>query len=110
MGNNLLSEIFLILGQALFAIFGACIKWINTSHKNQQWISFLASMITAAFVGMMAYFLCESLYLNTRFGFALAGILGYQGTKGVEFVVAAVMEKLGTTGQVSTKETEEEKE
>ena len=93
-------NIFIVLGQALFAVFGACVKWLNVKDKRRQkLVSLLSEAATAAFVGILVYLIIYSwLGSNVYLAFALAGIIGNQGAKGVDFLWNIVLANSNITG------------
>ena len=77
--------IFVLVGQMLFAVFGACVKWLNARKQDPSTLFLLGvEAASAAFAGCLVYCVYSAFEFNTGFAFALAGIVGYQGTKGID--------------------------
>jgi len=82
------SKIFICLGMVLFAIFGACVKWLNI--KKQYPTTFMILMVeatTAAFVGFLVYSLYMWLDLPVGLAFMVTGLAGYSGPKAIELLL-----------------------
>jgi len=76
----------------LFAIFGACVKWLNI--KKQHPTTFLVLSIeatTAAFVGFLVYSLYTWLILPAGLAFMVAGLSGYVGPKAIELLLQGLI-------------------
>ena len=80
-------NIFIALGQALFAVFGSCVKWLGAKDKEpQRFVSFMAEIVSAAFSGFLVYCIYAWLEFNIYIAFAIAGIIGHQGAKGLDLL------------------------
>ena len=82
-----LREAVIAIGMTLFAMFGACVGWLNTKDPVQRKNMVLFSeVISAAFGGLLIF----CLWLYTEFSlplcFMIAGVTGRQGAKGVEWL------------------------
>ena len=78
-------DIFIALGQALFAVFGSCVKWLNAKEKETQRVfTLIIEAVSASFSGFLVYCIYEWLGLNVFISFAIAGIIGNQGAKGID--------------------------
>jgi len=81
------NQILIALGQALFAIFGSCVKWLNEKDKRKQKVaSLVTEVVSAAFAGVLVYCLYAWLGFNVYIAFAIAGIIGHQGAKGIDLL------------------------
>jgi len=80
-------DVFIAVGQALFAILGSCVKWLNLNDKEPQKLKILLAEVAAAsFSGFLIYLAYAGLGLNIYLSFALAGIIGNQGAKGIDLI------------------------
>ena len=80
-------DIFVALGQALFAVFGSCVKWLNEKDvKSRRIASLIAEAMSAAFTGTLIYFIYAWLDLNIYLAFCMAGIIGNQGARGLDML------------------------
>jgi len=80
-------DIFIAIGQALFAVFGSCVKWLNVKdRKRRNLFSLISEMVSAAFIGALIYCVYAWLGLNVYIAFCLAGIIGNQGAKGIDYI------------------------
>ena len=86
-------DIFILLGQALFAVVGASIRWINTTDNPKTIKDFLIDAASAAFFGMVIGCLAEAMYLSNKLGFALAGIAGYGGVPLFELALKRIIHR-----------------
>lgn len=77
--------IFIILGQALFAILGAVAKWLNLKDSERQRTIF-AEAATAMFSGGLVYCVYGWLHLNVYLAFALSGMVGWLGALGIDML------------------------
>ena len=85
-------EFFIVLGQTLFAIFGACVKWLNIKDSMQQrLLPLLIECATAAFSGVLVFLIYKWLGLNVYVAFALAGVIGNSGAKGIDMLGKIIM-------------------
>lgn len=90
------NNIFIALGTALIAVFGSCVKWLNFANsEHRKVMAFVSETVSAAFTGFLVYCLYKWLNINIYISFALAGIIGYQGTKGVDQLAKIIMKKAG---------------
>ena len=85
MGDFDLSNIWIGIGQLLFAILAACAKWLNAKSKKRQ-KTLLAEAVAAAVAGGMIFFANLWLEFNIYLGFILAGFFGFLGVKGIELL------------------------
>jgi len=89
-------NIFIAIGQALFAVFGSCVKWLNLKDKEpQRLFSLISGVMSAAFSGFLVYFIYEWLHLNVYIAFALAAIVGHQGANGVDMLGKYIIKNSG---------------
>jgi len=80
-------KLLLCIGLVLFAVFGACVKWINATAKSPSTIRILIfEAITAAFIGGLVYALYAWLHLPEGLAFIAAGLSGYFGTKSIDLL------------------------
>jgi len=97
-------NIFIALGQALFAMFGSCVKWLNAKDKEPQKLAtLLTEVMSAAFAGFLVYCVYSWLGLNVYIAFCLAGIIGNQGAKGIDLIAKFIVTHSGLKG-LDTKE------
>lgn len=89
-------EIFVAIGQALFAVFGSCVKWLNAKEKEPlSALSFVSGVASAAFSGALVYLVYSFLNMNIYIAFALAGIVGNQGAKGLDMLGKFIIKQTG---------------
>ena len=85
-------DLFIVLGHALFAVFGACVKWLNIKDSAQQRLfSLFVESVSAAFAGILVYLIYMWLNMNIYVAFALAGIVGNSGAKGLDMLGKIIM-------------------
>ena len=87
-------NVFIILGQSLFAIVGAVAKWLNMKDAERQ-RTLLVEAATAAFSGGLVYCIYRWLHLNVYLAFALSGIIGWLGALGIDMLGKAIMKHGG---------------
>jgi len=86
-------SIFVPLGQALFAVFGASVRWVNTTDQPKTIKMLLIEAASAAFFGMVTGYATEAMYLSNKLGFALAGVAGYGGVPLFELVLKRIIHR-----------------
>jgi len=87
-------NIFILLAQMLFAVFGACVKWLNAQmHSPQTAFVLLVSAVSAAFAGGLCGFCVRALHLPEELGYALAGIAGYQGVQFIDRISRLIINR-----------------
>ena len=102
-------NIFIALGQALFAVFGSCVRWLNNKDKKKQRLFILVSeAISAAFSGLLVYCIYSWLHLDVYIAFAIAGLIGHQGVKGIELLRKVIIRNSGVQGLDDQTEQENE--
>ena len=90
------NNVFLALGTALIAVVGSCVKWLSTANaERRKVIMFISETLSAAFTGFLVYCLYQWLSINIYVSFALAGVVGYQGTKGLDQLGKFIIKKAG---------------
>ena len=90
-------DIFVVIGQVLFAVFGSLTKWLNYKDKKKQLPRVLIiEAITASFSGFLVYFVFYGgLKVNINFAFGLAGLFGYAGARGIDYLFKITTQRLG---------------
>ena len=92
-------DIFIAAGQALFAVLGSCVKWLNVKDKEaQKLFSLISEVVSAAFAGFLVYCIYSWLGLNVYIAFAIAGIIGNQGAKGIDILGKIIIKNSGLKG------------
>ena len=87
---------FVAIGQALFAVFGSCVRWLNEKDKRRRKLAILLSEAASALLaGLLIFCLYQWLGINLYLSFALSGVIGHQGAKGLERLFAFVEKKAG---------------
>ena len=77
-------DIFIIVGQALFAVFGSCVAWLHRKDTEQRTLfRLLSEAVSAGFSGILVYLVYMYFHFDTYFAFGLAGIVGYSGIRGL---------------------------
>ena len=75
-------DFLLALGVSLFAVFGACVGWLNMKDESQRkFARLLSEAASAAFAGNLVYCMHGWLGVNIYLVFALAGVIGWLGAK-----------------------------
>jgi hypothetical protein len=74
---------------AVMAAFGAMAKWMGDKAPRPP-ITLLSEMISASFGGTLVFFLASYLGIKDVISYALAGIVGHQGVKGVDFIMRII--------------------
>lgn len=89
-------NIFIALGQALFAVFGSCVKWLNIKDsRKRKMFSLVSEAMSAAFSGILVYMLYKWLDINVHVSFAIAGIVGHNGAIGLDMLGKFVVHYIG---------------
>ena len=92
-------DIFIALGQALFSMLGACVKWLNEKDKRRRRIfTFVSEIVSAAFSGLLVFLIYSWLRINIYVAFAIAGIVGNQGAKGIDLIGKIIIANSGIEG------------
>jgi len=92
-------DIFIAVGLALFAVFGSCVQWLNIKDKEQLGlVTLITEIASAAFCGLLIYCAYEWMALNVYIAFAVAGVIGNQGAKGVEILGKFIVKQSGANG------------
>ena len=92
-------DIFVGLGLALFAVFGSCVKWLNVKdQKSLRLFRLVVEAASAAFTGMLIYFVYAWQDLNVYAAFCMAGIFGSFGVKGVDLIGKVVVRNINLHG------------
>ena len=92
-------DIFIALGQALFSMLGACVKWLNEKDKRRRKIfTFVSEIVSAAFSGLLVFLIYSWLGINIYVAFAIAGIVGNQGAKGIDLLGKVIITNSGIEG------------
>ena len=90
-------DIFLIVGKALFAVFGACAKWLSVKDIEPQ-RTLRNEAAAAAFAGALVFCVYAWLHLNVYSAFALAGIVGWLGANGIDWLGKVIVRHSGIKG------------
>jgi len=90
-------NIFVIIGQVLFAVSGAVAKWLGMNDVERQ-KPLITEASTAAFVGGLVFCLYAWLQFNMYLAFALSGVCGWMGAKGVELLWKIIGKNSGISG------------
>ena len=90
-------NIFVIIGQVLFAVAGAVAKWLGLKDMERQ-RTLVAEAATAAFAGGLVFCLYAWLGFNMYLAFALSGLVGWIGAKGIDMLGKAIIEHSGIKG------------
>ena len=96
-------NIFVIVGQVLFAVAGAVAKWLGLKDVERQ-KTLIAEAATAGFVGGMVFCLYAWLQFNMYLAFALSGVCGWMGAKGVDLLWKIIAKNSGLKGLDDKKE------
>jgi len=89
-------KMLIAVGLAMFAVFGACVKWINSKDKRKRTIAALgAEAVTAAFLGVLGYLVYELLEMNIFLAFAMTGLFGWLGEKAVRGIGKIIFSRAG---------------
>ena len=89
-------NIFIMLGLALFSMFGSSVKWLYAKDRGQQ-SSLVYEIAGAAFGGLLVYFVSTYMQWDTNLTFALAGICGFGGAVGIDRVAGLVLKHSGVS-------------
>ena len=87
-------NIFAVIGSILFAISGACAKWISVAEKRQQ-ATLLEEIGVATFIGGMTFAVFTSQSWDMYLMFTASGFLGWVGASSIDLLGRWVMKKLG---------------
>ena len=87
-------NIFLVIGLALFSVFGACAKWVSLKEKETLKTLF-GEAFTAAFSGSLVFFIYRLTSMDVSLAFIVAGLAGWAGAKAVELVGKYAARKAG---------------
>ena len=89
------NDIFIGLGHALIAVFGSCVKWLNNHEKDPRLVLLISEAASAAFSGLLVFFVYSWLEMNVYLAFCVAGALGNLGAKGVDVLGKAIIKNSG---------------
>jgi len=88
-----------MLGQALFAVFGSCARWLSIKDKRKmRLLSLISEAVSAAFAGVLVYCIYSWLNMNIYIAFCIAGIIGHQGARGLDMLGQFIMKNSGLKG------------
>ena len=87
-------NIFLMIGLSLFSVFGACAKWFNAKEKESLGTLF-SEAFTAAFSGVLVYFIYQWSGLDVSLTFITAGLAGWAGAVTIEYIGKYAAKKSG---------------
>ena len=90
-------DIFVIAGKILFAVFGACAKWLSVKDREPQ-RTLLSEAATAAFGGGLVFCIYSWLQLNLYSTFALSGLVGWLGANGIDWLGKVIVKHSGLSG------------
>lgn len=84
------------------ATFGGMVSYFKKLKQGKKWkiTDFLVELTTAAFVGLMMFFLCQSIGLSATGSAALTGIAGHFSSKaltGFSRILDLALAKIGKT-------------
>jgi len=100
---------FLFIGFVLMAIFGACVKWVNSlKTAPSTWSVLITDVFTAAFIGCVVGNINEWLQYDRHMAYAVAGMSGHWGTKSIGTLQAYVMKRAGIDITVNESNVEED--
>ena len=91
-------DIFVIVGKILFAIFGACAKWLSVKDRKPQ-RTLRTEAVIAAFAGGLVFCIYSWLQLNIYSTFALSGLAGWLGANGIDWLGKVIIRHSGVAGQ-----------
>ena len=97
--------IFVITGQVLFAVAGAVAKWLGLKDVERQ-NTLIAEAAMAAFTGGLVFCLYAWLRLDMYLAFALSGVSGWMGAKGVDLLWKIIVKHSGLKGLDEKEEAE----
>jgi len=86
---------FLAIGQAVFAMLAASVKWLTSSDKQMQTArNYVSGVASAALAGVFVYLLYAWTHMDAYLAFATAGAVGYLGANGLDFVMMIITRQL----------------
>ncbi|MCL1859573.1 MAG: phage holin family protein [Oscillospiraceae bacterium] len=95
-------DIFIAVGLALFAMFGSCVKWLNTKTGESLNLSALViEAVSAAFSGALIFCIYEWQGLNAYVAFCFAGIAGNFGAKGIDIISRIFVKMTGLKNDIN---------
>ena len=72
------------------ALFGGLASWYGKVRRGEMLMWNISALVgelcISAFAGLMAFFLCEYMSLNTWLSAAVVGMSGHAGTKGINWL------------------------
>jgi len=96
-------SIFAAVGSILFAISGACAKWISKAEERQQ-VTLLGEIVIAIFTGGLTFAVFTSQGLDIYLMFTVSGFLGWLGASSVDILGRWVMKRFGIELPVENEE------
>ena len=85
-------DIFVAVGLALISIFGSCVRWLNTTDmETRKFFTLITEAASAGFSGLLVYCVYAWLNVNMYITFAIAGVVGHQGVKGLDMVLKYIL-------------------
>jgi hypothetical protein len=81
----------------LFSVAGAIAKWLGLSGEERQ-KTLIAEAATAAFAGGLVFCLYAWLAFNMYLAFALSGLMGWIGAKGIDMLGKVIVKHSGING------------
>lgn len=92
----MVEKVFLYIGFILIAVFGTCVKWLNTVKTTPStWTVLCIDIFTAAFIGCVVGSIYQWIQCSEGMAFAAAGIAGYCGTKSIDLIQHYIVKKVG---------------
>jgi len=107
---NFNDNIFICVGMVIFAILGACVKWLNIKKNTTTTFAILGiEAATAAFTGILIYCIYIWLQFDEGLAFAFTGLAGFYGTKGIGLIGKCLVYQSKINGWLPPSEEFEEK-
>ena len=76
-------------------MFGSCVKWLNNHEKDPRLFLLVSEAASAAFSGLLVFFVHLWLEMNVYLAFCIAGVLGNLGAKGVDVLGKTIIKNSG---------------
>ena len=89
--KNILTQ----LGFTIIAILGSLVSFLNSKDKSpKKFASLLVQTATSGFIGLLIFYAAQGLNVDLGLGFAISGMGGFLGMKGLNAVAKNLLERV----------------
>ena len=103
------NDIFLVIGHALLAVLGSCVRWMHGPSSSRKLARLGVEALSSSFIGIIIFLIHGWLNFNVYLAFCLAGLFGHFGADCINLLTRYVLKKANMISYEALKQIEEQK-